>query len=646
MKITTCKIRTILQSFLCFFLATILSVPTFAISDALWDEYGINGIYYYDPTGKDSNCTTFTSGNNITIIGDSITDGSKSDIQQLLPDAKIYSQVSKHFGNSSDQAISASDTDTNPSGFSIAKYLSAEGSLGSTVVFALGTNDTLNQTQVNDLLDFLGPNRTIYFITNYDANGAHSQYTTNNNILTTAATNKNVHLIDWVAAASQDPGKYIKSDGIHPTPDGSKLFAELIDKAVGGSTSTTSGPNGNYTNYAGDKVLSDKQIGMLESNVPIYEQAIRNTNADSYGINWRILATVHYKETALGRRNPANGQGIYQLYSLYTQGITFPASDSVSEEEFLRQTELAITEKLIPTVTSYDLKLSNEDDVKKLFFAYNGMASIYKEKALAMGYSQYQANIGEGSIYVMNAYDAPRDPFHIDTMNDNWRGAFVSDGVYDPDAVKYTYGAYTVYSAMGGATYCSADIASGGLSLENAKIFMNDYIYNVNCSDWKINCSHKSTGGAKANCVTFTQYFIARFTSAGVISPTGDGGWVVSNLTGTDTDSSHGKYRHTWDYSQKGFQYGGFEPRPYAIFSTWKGITDCGNVKCGHTGVVLGINQSENKIYIGQAGYNQPLIGYSDVVEKNLSDYTNGDYWFAYTDNIVNTTAISQIIGN
>ena len=71
----------------------------------------------------------------------------------------------------------------------------------------------------------------------------------------------------------------------------------------------------------------------------------------------------------------------------------------------------------------------------------------------------------------------------------------------------------------------------------------------------------------------------------------------------------------------------------------------CDGVKCGHTGVVLGINEAEDKIYIGQAGYDTPLAGYSDVIEYSLSDYTSGEYWFAYTDSIVDLNAISSAIG-
>lgn len=618
-----------------------------ALNDATWDFFNANGIYYYNPDGSNEECTTHTDGSNITIIGDSITEGSKNAILALLPQADIHSQVSKTFGNGSDEPMSSSNQSENPSGISIAKYLIAENQLQNTVVFALGSNNMpLSQAQIDDILDLLGNNRQIFFITNYDATGQYSSYyDTNNALFNAAAENSNVHVIDWAGAASADAAQYLSGDGIHPTAAGQELFAELISNAVGGSTSTTSGLNGSYTNYAGDQVLTDGQITMLQSNIPVYERAIQNTGAGQYGINWQFMATLHYLETGLSRYNPDNGQGVYQMYSyVNSTGNTFPPASEISEEEFLRQSELVITEELIPMITSNNLNLSRPDDIKLFFFSFNGRAQVYIDKALAMGFTQEEANNGEGSPYVMNRYDAARDP-DSPNMDPNWPGRFVADGVYDPESVGANYGAFVIYSAIGGADVCVSSVSSGGLTLEQAQALMDDYIYDVNCSDYDIYCTHGSSYGPKANCVTFVQYFIARFTTAGGITATGNGGWVVSNLTGTNVSSPFGVYSAELDYSAKGFVYGGFVPKPFAIFSTGKGVTMCGSVKCGHTGVVLGINENENKIYIGQAGYNTRLAGYSDVIEYNLSDYTSGNYWFAYTDNIINLNAISSAIG-
>lgn len=630
---------------LALFIAFLPAPVTNALDGATMERFSANGIYYYDPSNDD--CVTYTDGSNVTIIGDSITEGSKDAILNLLPEADIHSQVSKQFGNENDEAMSSNNTGDNPSGISIAKYLIAENELQSTVVFALGSNNMpLTQAQIDAALELFGGTRQVFFITNYDASGKWSSYyNTNNELFNKAAENSNVHIIDWAEAASAEPDTYLSSDGIHPTPEGAELFAKIITDAVGGTTSNVSGINGNYMNYAGEQVFSDSQITQLEANIPIYQEAVKNTNAEEYGLNWQLMATIHYQETGLRRYNPDNGQGAYQMYTyVNATGITFPPASEISEAEFLRQSELVITEELIPMIKDNNLDLTNPDDVKRFFFSFNGRASQYINKALAMGFTQEEANNGEGSPYVMNKFDAARDPTSPD-MDPNWPGRYVADGVYDPNSVGENYGAFTIYSAIGGADICLPGISSGGLTLEQARALMNDYIYDVNCFDYNIYCTHSSSFGPKANCVTFTQYFIARFTSAGGIPFTGNGGWVVSNLTGTDVSSPFGVYAAETDYSDKGFVYGGFTPRPFAIFSTGHGVTMCGSVKCGHTGVVLGINEAENKIYIGQAGYNTRLAGYSDIVEYELDKYTSGEYWFAYTDSIINTNEISSVIG-
>lgn len=633
--------------------AVALALP----SEATLDFFDLNGIYYYDPTGRDSNCVMNTTGNNLTIIGDSITNGARADITALLPDAKIYAQDSKQFGSGSDSAISPSDTDVNPSGISIVKYLLAEGSLGNTVVFALGTNNSgLRQSQVNDLLDLLGTTRFVYFLTNFSSTEPN-KYDSNNEIFMTAAENANVSVIDWAAEVRDNPSQYIAEDSyhVHPNALGKKLFAELIDKAVGGSTSMTAGSNGNYTNYAGDKLITDTEIGLMESNIPIYQQAINETGAASYGVTWQILAVLHYKENSFGRSNPrqtlkacphGGSQGAWQTASL---GCIYEVKDFLTEAEFLEETITTIEQIIIPKIKgNINKDLFTADGVMEFFYSYNGKG--YKQKGLDMGYTEYEAKIGAGSVYVMNRYDAPRDPQYPETMNPIWAGRYTDDGVYEEGSVSYRAGAYTLYVAMGGATFCSnIGIASGGLNKDQALALMNDYIENVRCSDWSTICGFgNAADGGKANCVTFTQYFINRFTSAGLIVGPGNGGWVVSNLTGTDVDTKFGWYYHEHDNSSKGFQYGGFEPRPFAVFSSGLSNAECprgSGIKCGHTGIILGVDQANNKIYIGQAGLNSPLRGYSDVVEKDLDSYTNGNYWYAYMDSIINLEAISEVIG-
>lgn len=605
----------------------------FALDEATLERYGLNGVYWYDATGGDD-CLPITNGGNVTIIGDSITEGALQDLKELLPQAEIYAKYSKTFGSMDDPAEGPSEG-KNPSGVSILKWLLNDNKLQNTVVYALGTNNNpLRQSQMDAVLDLIGPNRTVFFLTNYNFKDP-STYDTNNNIFRSAAELANVQLIDWQAEASKDTTKYMNmsdSLSVHLSSEGDKLWAELISKAVGGSGSLTAGGNGNYTNYAGDKVLSDKQIELLEANIPFYEKAIAETGAAEYGITWQILAAFHYLENGL-RRNSSSEYGIYQIvWKVDHHDLPpFPVTGStpVSDEEFLRQTKVAIDAELKEKVDS-GIDLSTADGIKRLFFVYNGAADRYKQKALALGFTEEQANNGEGSIYVMNGYDAPRDPFHLETMNPVWRGKFIDNkGTYDPTALHYAYGAYVVYEALGGASACgTSTISSGGLTLEQARRLIDDYIDNVKCSDYGgIGCM----GGCgttplptKNNCVTFVKYFLQRFSDFPPGQTTGHGGNVVRNLTTT--------------FASYGFTYGGNTPRPFSIFSISGG-------EYGHTGVVLGVDEANSKVVIGQMGcsltsFNRPW----SAKEYDLSTFTSGAYTFAYTDGVIDLNKLSEAI--
>ena len=212
--------------------------------------------------------------------------------------------------------------------------------------------------------------------------------------------------------------------------------------------------DGGNQNYAGAQVWSDAELAAISENQAIYEEA-----ASLYGFPWQVMAVLHYMETGLRRYNPGNGQGVYQLYS-YTKGGTnensFAPASSISEEEFRQQTITAAG-----IVSSMVGDLNDSDNVKKLFFKYNGASSKYIEKALAMGFSLEEAENGEGSPYVMNGYDARRDPSSSE-MDPAWAGRYVRDGVYDASSTSTRFGSYVKYASLAGNVYCEETTATGG----------------------------------------------------------------------------------------------------------------------------------------------------------------------------------------
>lgn len=170
----------------------------------------------------------------------------------------------------------------------------------------------------------------------------------------------------------------------------------------------------------------------------------------------------------------------------------------------------------------------------------------------------------------------------------------------------------------------NGELVPGGMTIAEAQEFMQAYrsITPRNYDDpggdilkqWSIN----NVGGCYSdleNCVAFTQWFICVYT--GVCMPLGNGGGVAKQLVD----------------SGRGFTSGN-QPRPYAVFSIRRKSKDCTSESCGHTGVVLGVDEERGKIILGEAGCGMSF-DWTNAHEDALSKYTNGNYEYAYTDAIL-----------
>ena len=249
-----------------------------------------------------------------------------------------------------------------------------------------------------------------------------------------------------------------------PEADCGDPFGYFPENPPSASYSTATGSN---YNYAGAQVWTEAELQAIEKNKPVYQKV-----AEKYGFPWQIFAAIHSHEHSLQVSNPENGQGIYQLYSYTRKEGTreldpdkaFLPAGAVSDEEFLRQTEIA-GEIIAGKASSagIDLKNLTDDNIKKIFYMYNGTG--YKEKALQLGFTEEQAANGEGSPYVMNRYDAARDPASA-SMSEYWAGRYVKDNEYTADSVSLGFGAFVQYLALAGtSSYCSS---GGGTIAETA----------------------------------------------------------------------------------------------------------------------------------------------------------------------------------
>lgn len=167
------------------------------------------------------------TGNKVTLIGDSISVGAKSEFEKQLSGIDITAEVSKHFAN---DVASGSGGD---SGMTILKQKKADSKLREIVIFALGTNDAgLTKDQIEKAVSEVGSDKTIVFVTNYDKDSPDKYSANNAAFREVEKSHNNIIVADWESAAKTDPAKYM-ADYVHPkSPDGTELFVKTIISAI------------------------------------------------------------------------------------------------------------------------------------------------------------------------------------------------------------------------------------------------------------------------------------------------------------------------------------------------------------------------------------------------------------------------------
>ncbi len=378
-------------------------------------------------------------------------------------------------------------------------------------------------------------------------------------------------------------------------------------------------PNGGYTysgdintcgnvNYAGEQVWADWELDAIQANRPFYEAAIKK---QSTYIPWQLMAAIHSMEHSLQRDNPANGQGAYQLYS-YTAGGTndnaFYPEGEISDEEFARQTEIAVS---VIAGKASGLDLSTDDGVKRLLFAYNGMAAKYIEKAKNMGYSDSEAGNGEGSAYVMNRYDAQRDPTS-DGMSQYWPGLFVADGKYDETATQTRFGAFVKFKALTGD--CSADCPGERTETYTSSLGKVYCGYKQGDSEW---ADYRADG---SNTGTISKRGCFATATATIVS-----GFGKANSEGIRVNPKDMCYTGESEYASAS--------SPYHICYTGSKDGFPISSKIGAYGLTLkASNTSEGASLSGDAMAGYLRDGYGIVIDEKTGGWTTSQHKIAIVD--------------
>ncbi len=150
----------------------------------------------------------------VTMVGDSVMLGAVPSLMDEMPDSIIDAQESR-------QVVEAVD---------ILKDLESQDKLGGTVVIELGINSYFAESKGQEIIDYLGKDRKIYWVTVY---GKYLQDQTkiNDVIADLAKQNDNVEVIRWDQEGEKHP-EWFYNDGIHLNGEGRVGFAQVISSAL------------------------------------------------------------------------------------------------------------------------------------------------------------------------------------------------------------------------------------------------------------------------------------------------------------------------------------------------------------------------------------------------------------------------------
>lgn len=152
-------------------------------------------------------------------------------------------------------------------------------------------------------------------------------------------------------------------------------------------------------------------------------------------------------------------------------------------------------------------------------------------------------------------------------------------------------------------------LVAGGMTLDEAVKFMESYKSDPQADSLLGGAGRDCSGGPLANCVSFTVYFINKYTKLKGFDSGAPGHGV--SVAGNVIDRNPGVQSGT-------------EPRPYAIFSTPS------TSEYGHTGIILGVDTAKQTVIVGEAGCGFGM-DWITAREKPLAEFQSG-YTYAYTE--------------
>lgn len=150
----------------------------------------------------------------VTAIGDSVMASSSDLLHKLMPNSIVDAAVSRQ----GDVGVSL-----------INSYLQ-KGQLQKNVLIGLGTNGPISDSDMQQILDLVGPNRQIYWI-NVVVPTRSWQNQVNQQLASVAKKHKNFHLIDWYGYAHSH-SSWFYDDKTHPNNVGQMYYSSYVVKEM------------------------------------------------------------------------------------------------------------------------------------------------------------------------------------------------------------------------------------------------------------------------------------------------------------------------------------------------------------------------------------------------------------------------------
>jgi hypothetical protein len=218
------------------------------------------------------------------------------------------------------------------------------------------------------------------------------------------------------------------------------LLNQGVDYYIPGDTCGSTG-----TDIPADSSLPADILAAATKNKTIYEAAAKQVD-----LPWQVLAGIHYRESNFntthdlqaGNLLGAGGPQASTSYAKYGIPKTIEESVLIAGKELQDKAQAGIFHKKI-TMASIDTEL-----IKDALFGYNGRAQVYAQQAAQLGFDPVKQPY-EGSPYVMSRYDALHTNMKIITQD--------FGGL---DGIDKRFGAFTIYSMLGGPTNGSGTITS------------------------------------------------------------------------------------------------------------------------------------------------------------------------------------------